>query len=42
VTLAGNLKAGTPMKLKIMGYEPDTYNSTGSVVLNTQIGGATK
>lgn len=40
VELNKELASGTPIKLKIMGYEPDTYLSAGSVVLNTQIGGA--
>lgn len=40
VTLNKEFAPGTPIKLKIMGYEPDTYTSTGAVVLNTQIGGA--
>lgn len=40
VELDKELAPGTPIKLKIMGYEPDTYLSAGSVVLNTQIGGA--
>ena len=30
--------AGTEIKLKIMGYEPETYNSAGSVTLNTFMG----
>ena len=33
--------AGTKISLKIMGYEPETYRSAGSVTLNTAIGGAT-
>ena len=40
VMLNQELAPGTPIKLKIMGYEPDTYLSAGSVVLNTLIGGA--
>ena len=40
VELDKELTPGTPIKLKIMGYEPDTYLSAGSVALNTQIGGA--
>lgn len=32
--------AGTKISLKIMGYEPETYRSAGSVTLNTAIGGA--
>lgn len=42
VTLGKGLAPGTPIKLKIMGYEPDTYLSAGSVVLNTLIGGASQ
>lgn len=42
VMLDKELAPGTPIKLKIMGYEPDTYLSAGSVVLNTQIGGTSK
>ena len=38
VTLTGNLPAGTEIKLKIMGYEPETYFSAGSAILNTAIG----
>lgn len=33
---------GTLIQLKIMGYEPDTYLSAGSVVLNTRTGGASE
>lgn len=42
VKLNKNLPAGTNVKLKIMGYEPDTYLSAGSAVLNTAIGGGSK
>ena len=38
VALTGNLTAGTKIKLKIMGYEPETYFSAGSATLNTAIG----
>lgn len=38
VELTGNLPVGTPVKLKIMGYEPETYFSAGSATLNTAIG----
>lgn len=31
-------KAGTPIVLKIMAYQPDTYYSEGAVSLNTTIG----
>ena len=40
VALTENLTAGTKIKLKIMGYEPETYFSAGSATLNTAIGGA--
>lgn len=40
VGLNENLPAGTQIKLKIMGYEPETYYSAGSATLNTTIGGA--
>lgn len=30
-------KAGTPIVLKIMGYQPDTYYSEGAVSLNTTV-----
>ena len=36
VALSRSLQTGEPVKLKIMGYEPETYYSAGSVVLNTQ------
>lgn len=39
VELAKPLPEGTPIKLKIMGYEPETYCSAGSATLNTTIGG---
>lgn len=39
VELAEPLPAGTPVRLKIMGYEPETYLSAGSATLNTTIGG---
>ena len=29
--------AGTPVSLKIMAYEPETYHSAGSISLNTHI-----
>ena len=32
------LAAGEKIKLKIMGYEPETYFSAGSATLNTAIG----
>ena len=40
VALTGNLPVGTPITLKIMGYEPETYFSAGSATLNTAVGGA--
>ena len=39
VELTEALAEGTAIKLKIMGYEPETYTSAGSVNLNTVIGG---
>jgi len=40
VELTKQLAVGTSIKLKIMSYEPETYYSAGSAVLNTAIGGA--
>ncbi len=42
VALTENLTAGTKIKLKIMGYEPETYFSAGSATLNTAIGGVSQ
>lgn len=42
VALTEDLSAGTKIKLKIMGYEPETYFSAGSATLNTAIGGASQ
>lgn len=42
VALSENLTAGTKIKLKIMGYEPENYFSAGSATLNTTIGGASQ
>lgn len=39
VTLKEELAAGTKIKLKIMGYEPEDYTSAGSVLMNVAIGG---
>ena len=39
VTLTKTLAAGEKIKLKIMGYEPETYESAGSVSLNVTVGG---
>lgn len=38
VTLTSVPAASAKIKLKIMGYEPDTYLSAGSATLNTVIG----
>ena len=38
VTLDRALSPGMRIKLKIMGYEPETYASAGAVVLNTTVG----
>lgn len=35
-------EVGTKISLKIMGYEPETYRSAGSVTLNTTVGGDVK
>ncbi len=37
VKLDANVQNGQKIKLKIMSYEPETYYSQGSVVLNTNI-----
>lgn len=37
VELSKALAVGTPIKLKIMSYEPDTYNSMGSVSIIPQL-----
>ena len=42
VVLTENLTAGTKIKLKIMGYEPETYFSAGSATLNTAVGSASQ
>ena len=42
VALTENRTAGTKIKLKIMGYEPETYFSAGSATLNTTIGGTSQ
>ena len=34
--------SGEKLKMKIMGYEPETYNSAGAVLLNTIMGGSTR
>lgn len=39
VTLHTVPKAGTPIVLKLMAYQPDTYYSEGAVTLNTTVGG---
>lgn len=38
VELKKELAAGTKIKLKIMGYEPETYESAGVVSLNVTVG----
>lgn len=40
VQLLRELPSGTEIRLKIMGYVPDTYLSAGAVVLHTTIGTA--
>ena len=37
LTLNGKVKPGTPVTLKIMAYEPETYHSAGAATLNTRI-----
>lgn len=39
IALTAPVAEGTKVKLKIMGYEPETYLSAGAVTLNTAIGG---
>lgn len=39
VTLSKELSAGTKIKLKVMGYEPEDYSSAGSMAVNVTIGG---
>lgn len=39
VSLSKELAAGTSLKLKIMGYEPEDYTSAGAVSLNVTVGG---
>ena len=39
VTLSTVPPPGAKIKLKIMGYEPETYQSAGSATLNTLMGG---
>lgn len=40
VELDQKIEAGTPIKLKVMSYDPETYESVGSVVLNVTVGDA--
>lgn len=37
VSLNTEIAAGTAVRMKIMGYEPETYNSIGSVSVKTEI-----
>lgn len=37
VPVTGELTSGTPIKIRIMGYEPDTYLSAGAITVNTTI-----
>lgn len=39
VTLSKELVSEAQIKLKIMSYEPDTYESAGAVILNVQVKG---
>lgn len=38
VDIAAALPSGTPVSLKIMAYEPETYYSAGSISVNATIG----
>ena len=37
VALSTIPQSGTPIKMKIMGYVPESYHSAGAVVLNTEM-----
>lgn len=37
VSLTKELEDGTPVQLKIMGYEPDTYYSAGAATVTTTV-----
>ena len=37
VSLSEQVAAGTQIRIKIMGYEPETYNSIGSVLVKTEL-----
>ena len=39
VALDRQLTAGTPVKLKVVGCEPETYRSAGAIVMNTTVYG---
>lgn len=39
IMLSKELSAGTKIKLKVMGYEPEDYSSAGSMAVNVTIGG---
>ena len=39
MTLDKPLAAGTPVKLKVMGCEPETYRSAGTIVMHTTVCG---
>lgn len=38
VTLTKKIASGTPLKLKVMSYQPETYESVGSVLLSVKAG----
>lgn len=38
IELTQPLASGTPIKMKIMTYEPETYHSAGAITVNTAIG----
>lgn len=37
VAIVQPLQAGTPVILKVMAYEPETYHSAGSITINTTL-----
>ncbi len=42
VELKKAISAGTKIRLKVMGYEPETYESAGAVSLTVTVGGKNK
>ena len=39
VSFATEPKEGETLRIKVMGYEPETYHSAGSITINTIVGG---